>query len=125
VDGLKSINDRFGHSLGDDLLILVARTLVSRTRRGDIIGRLGGDEFAVVLPGTAFAAAEDLAHEFENLLRESVIKTPVGGVPAAASVGVAATDGRRSGVVRLLAHADVDMYRKKKRRKARLARGGE
>jgi diguanylate cyclase (GGDEF)-like protein len=130
VDDLKSINDRFGHSLGDDLLILVAETLASRTRRGDITGRLGGDEFAVVLPGTGINAADDLAREFENLLRQAAIRTPAGTVRAAASVGVAAAsvgvaaaDGRRPAVVRLLANADADMYRKKKRRKARSLKG--
>jgi diguanylate cyclase (GGDEF)-like protein len=118
VDDLKSINDRHGHSLGDAVLAQVADMLASRTRRGDIVGRLGGDEFAVVLPGAGLEAAENLAQELEQLLREAVVDTLAGPVVATASVGVAATDGRRTGVVRLLARADVDMYRRKKRRKS-------
>ena len=118
VDDLKGVNDRHGHSLGDALLAQVAQTISSRIRRGDIVGRLGGDEFAVVLPGAGIDAAENLAHELENLLRQAVVETVSGIVVATASVGVAATDGRRSGVVRLLAQADVDMYRRKKKRKA-------
>ena len=118
VDDLKGVNDRHGHSLGDALLAQVAETLSSRTRRGDIVGRLGGDEFAVVLPGAGRDAAENLAHELEHLLRNAVIETLSGRIVATASVGVAATDGRRMGVVRLLARADVDMYRRKKRRKS-------
>jgi diguanylate cyclase (GGDEF)-like protein len=118
VDDLKGVNDRHGHSLGDVLLAQVAQTLAGRIRRGDIVGRLGGDEFAVVLPGAGIDAAENLAHELEHLLRHAVIETLGGPVVATASVGVAATDGRRTGVVRLLARADVDMYRRKKKRKS-------
>jgi diguanylate cyclase (GGDEF)-like protein len=117
VDDLKAVNDRHGHSVGDALLIEVAQTLTRRTRRGDIIGRLGGDEFAVVLPGAGIDAAENLAHELESLLRNSVIETDTGVLVPSASVGVAASDGKRTGVVRLLARADVDMYRRKRKRK--------
>ena len=125
VDDLKGVNDRHGHSLGDALLAQVAQTIATRIRRGDIVGRLGGDEFAVVLPGAGMDAAEHLALELENLLRNAVVETLSGIVVATASVGVAATDGRRSGIVRLLAQADVDMYRRKKKRKAsRRPRGG-
>jgi len=118
VDDLKRVNDCYGHSVGDEVLARVAATLAARTRRGDIIGRLGGDEFAVVLPGAGAHAAEHLAHELENLLHNAVIDTDEGSLVADASVGVAASDGRRAGVVRLLARADVDMYRRKRRRKA-------
>jgi diguanylate cyclase (GGDEF)-like protein len=117
VDELKRVNDRFGHSIGDALLIRVAETIMTRTRRGDIIGRLGGDEFAVVLPGAGIDAAENLAHELESLFHKSVIETDSGPLVPAASVGVAASEGRRTGVVRLLARADVDMYRRKRKRK--------
>jgi diguanylate cyclase (GGDEF)-like protein len=117
VDDLKRVNDRYGHSFGDELLAQIAQTLAARTRRGDIIGRLGGDEFAVVLPGAGVHAAENLAHELENLFADSAIEGPNGPVVATASVGVAGTDGARTGIVRLLARADVDMYRKKRKRK--------
>ena len=118
VDDLKLVNDRYGHSLGDELLARLAETLASRTRRGDIIGRLGGDEFAVVLPGASVHAAEHLAHELEHLFASAAVDGPTGPVAATASVGVAGTDGARTGIVRLLARADVDMYRKKRRRKS-------
>jgi diguanylate cyclase (GGDEF)-like protein len=117
VDELKRVNDRFGHSMGDALLVSIAQTIMTRTRRGDIIGRLGGDEFAVVLPGAGIDAAENLAHELESLFHKSVIETDSGPLVPAASVGVAASEGRRTGVVRLLARADVDMYRRKRKRK--------
>ncbi len=49
VDGLKAINDRFGHGAGDAALIHVAGVLTANTRRSDVVGRLGGDEFGVLL----------------------------------------------------------------------------
>jgi diguanylate cyclase (GGDEF)-like protein len=117
VDDLKRVNDQHGHSVGDELLVRVAKTLAERTRRGDIIGRLGGDEFAVVLPGATNEAAANLAEELEHLLADAGVESPTGQVAATASVGVAGTGGTRTGIVRLLARADVDMYRKKRDRK--------
>jgi diguanylate cyclase (GGDEF)-like protein len=117
VDDLKRVNDRHGHSVGDELLQRVAQTIAARTRRGDIIGRLGGDEFAVVLPGAAVEAAANLAEELEHLVANGAVEAPTGRVTATASVGVAGSDGARTGIVRLLARADVDMYRKKRKRK--------
>ena len=72
-----------------------------------------------MLPGAGLDAAENLAQELEHILRHAVIETLAGPVVATASVGVAVTAGRRTGVVRLLARADVDMYRRKKKRKTR------
>lgn len=117
VDDLKHVNDEHGHSVGDQVLVRVAETLKARTRRGDIIGRLGGDEFAVVLPGAGPHAAEHLAHELEHLLASASVESPGGPIEASASVGFSSTDAARAGVSRLLAKADVDMYRKKRRRK--------
>jgi diguanylate cyclase (GGDEF)-like protein len=117
VDDLKHVNDRHGHSVGDELLARVAQTLAARTRRGDIIGRLGGDEFAVVLPGATIESAANLAEELEHLFANADVEGAGGPVFVTASVGVAATGGTRTGIVRLLARADVDMYRKKRKRK--------
>lgn len=117
VDDLKRVNDRHGHSVGDELLKRVAQTIAARTRRGDIIGRLGGDEFAVVLPGATVAAAINLAEELEHLLAGTAVEGSGGPVPATASVGIAGTEGVRTSILRLLARADVDMYRRKRRRK--------
>ena len=49
VDGLKSINDRFGHTAGDEALIEVAKLLVASVRKTDCVARLGGDEFGILL----------------------------------------------------------------------------
>jgi diguanylate cyclase (GGDEF)-like protein len=57
LDHFKSINDRFGHALGDEALKLFARTAAANMRAEDAIGRLGGEEFAAVVPGSDMVAA--------------------------------------------------------------------
>lgn len=77
LDGLKAINDRFGHAAGDAALRAVAERLIGHVRASDAAGRMGGDEFAVILAQTngfqAEAKAESLAQEIAAL--------PVEGLP--------------------------------------------
>jgi diguanylate cyclase (GGDEF)-like protein len=61
LDGLKAINDTFGHAAGDAALIHVAEVLLAHTRSSDVIGRLGGDEFGVLLTRADEAAAHSKA----------------------------------------------------------------
>jgi diguanylate cyclase (GGDEF)-like protein len=60
VDDFKGVNDAHGHAVGDQVLRLVARTLLKSLRRTDAVGRLGGDEFALLLPDTDRVGAEHL-----------------------------------------------------------------
>jgi len=60
LDNFKSVNDRFGHSLGDEVLRTIVQRAKSQLRRVDVVARLGGDEFALLLPETAQDEAADL-----------------------------------------------------------------
>jgi diguanylate cyclase (GGDEF)-like protein len=66
LDGLKAINDTFGHAAGDAALIHVAEVLLAHTRRADVVGRLGGDEFGVLLGRADEAAAHSKAQSLSD-----------------------------------------------------------
>ncbi len=72
IDKFKKVNDTYGHQVGDDVIIKLAKTLQKHTRTSDVIFRLGGEEFLVLLPETgvdgAVSVAETLRVEVEKLL---------------------------------------------------------
>jgi len=68
IDCFKEINDKYGHNVGDEILIRVGHTLLRSLRQTDIVGRIGGDEFAAILPDTGQEGAELAARKFADLL---------------------------------------------------------
>jgi diguanylate cyclase (GGDEF)-like protein/PAS domain S-box-containing protein len=122
LDGFKPVNDRLGHTTGDDVLREVAARLRSVVRDSDVIGRFGGDEFIVLCPETDDAQAILIAER----LREAVAR-PMEWLPAgfavSASVGVVihnATGYPRT-TDELLEIADAEMYRAKKNGRNRVS----
>ena len=69
VDGLKEINDRFGHRFGDDTLKFVVDTIQQRVRASDALFRIGGDEFALILVDAKAHAALAVAKEIRSLVK--------------------------------------------------------
>ena len=95
VNGLKAINDRFGHGAGDAALIHVADVLTANTRSSDVVGRLGGDEFAVLL-----ALADEAAALQEGALAgrgDRRRRVPLGGraIPLSVAYGAYGLAARR------------------------------
>ncbi|HUK58890.1 MAG TPA: GGDEF domain-containing protein [Stellaceae bacterium] len=74
VNGLKGINDRYGHAAGDAVLVAVARILVENVRATDVVGRLGGDEMGVLLVQTDQAQAWHKAGELAELIKAHPIE---------------------------------------------------
>ena len=68
LDNFKQINDRFGHKIGDDLLKIVAETMINHLRSTDIVARMGGDEFVVLLPETDADAAQKVIKKLSTFL---------------------------------------------------------
>jgi diguanylate cyclase (GGDEF)-like protein len=112
LDGFKSVNDRFGHAAGDELLKTVGARLVGCVRAVDSVARLGGDEFAVLVEGVSDPAEVDLLCRrlLGDLRRE--IRVAGHGVVVGASIGVALSSGDYDGAG-LLRNADMAMYRAK------------
>jgi diguanylate cyclase (GGDEF)-like protein len=78
LDDFKAVNDEYGHPVGDDVLMAVARTLVGITRRYDVPGRIGGEEFALFLPDTGMVKAKATVARILESVRELEFTTPEG-----------------------------------------------
>jgi diguanylate cyclase (GGDEF)-like protein len=111
LDHFKSINDRFGHAIGDMALHLFGTTASTSTRTTDIVGRFGGEEFVALLPGTiadAKVVGERIRKAFETA------GMTVAGCDLNATVSIGAASGRPgTDIVALLAAADAALYRAK------------
>ena len=73
LNGMKAINDTFGHTAGDQALLKVAHALLENVRESDLVGRLGGDEFGVLLA----QADEETANEKAAILAQAISETPL------------------------------------------------
>jgi diguanylate cyclase (GGDEF)-like protein len=111
LDHFKSINDNFGHAVGDDALRLFAQTVSANMRDNDVVARFGGEEFVAMLPGTildAVIAAERVRLAFE------IAGRAVGAHALEATVSVgAATGTAHADVEELIGNADAALYRAK------------
>jgi diguanylate cyclase (GGDEF)-like protein len=111
VDGLKGINDGYGHHAGDEVLRFVAELARETCRAVDVAGRYGGDEFVFVLPSTELADAVALAERFRERLTGHLSSRSAGPLPVTASIGVAEWNSdTMTDPVSLVRQADRGMY---------------
>ncbi|MBK1705046.1 hypothetical protein CKO40_10960 [Halochromatium glycolicum] len=110
MDHFKLINDQHGHQVGDQVLIYLAKVLMSNTRAVDVVGRWGGEEFLVIAPNTDLAQAARLAEKLRAAIAASELPT-VGSKTA--SLGVAsynAGDDQES----IIGRGDAALYKAKR-----------
>ena len=112
LDGLKMINDTFGHLAGDEALIQVAELLVGGVRRSDVVARIGGDEFGILLAH----ADETNAHETAARLADQIAGCDFthngDALPLSVAIGVGMI-GPDDCAETIMARADEEMYRRK------------
>jgi len=117
IDDFKKINDRFGHAIGDDILVSLAHSMRSCTRESDTACRLGGDELVIFMPGIskdkAFHAAERIRVHFET---ESMRIIDGQSISATISLGIVDLQGNES-AESFIERADAAMYAAKQRGK--------
>ena len=108
LDGFKQVNDRYGHGVGDGLLIAVAERLRGELRDADLVARMGGDEFAVLLTDAGPADGDAVVDRLAAALRRPF---PVDGhdLLVCGAIGIADATGG-AGPVEVLRRADVAMY---------------
>lgn len=116
IDRFKAVNDRFGHSVGDELIRRIARVLRDDLRAFDMVARLGGDEFLVVMPQTSPDEAGHVAERLRTRVAGTEIETPDGPFATTLSIGVAIRPtavGETGSAEALLMAADAALYRAK------------
>ena len=112
LDGLKMINDTFGHRAGDEALIQVANLLSSGVRRSDIVARIGGDEFAILLENAHDENAHDTATRLVNLISSSELVYEGEVLPLSVAIGVGMINAEDTPEA-VIDRADEEMYRRK------------
>ncbi len=109
LNGLKLVNDAYGHDVGDEMLKSAAALLHSAIRSEDIVGRWGGDEFVMILPQTGHDALEDICRRIEA----ATAGISVRDVPISLALGWAVKEESDENLLQVLNEAEDDMYRNK------------
>lgn len=123
LDHFKTVNDRYGHAVGDLVLTRSTRVIASKLRAGDVLGRLGGEEFAVLLKGASREDASIIAEGIRQAVADLDIETPAGHtLRVTVSIGVAPAEGLAGKYLHaLLLDADKALYQAKSAGRNRVA----
>lgn len=115
IDHFKSINDQFGHRVGDAVLRKIAETCQAALRAEDVSGRLGGEEFGFILPETDETGACEVAEKIRRTVAELSVNHPENDttIRCTCSIGIITLSGGESDHEELLSLADAALYKAK------------
>jgi diguanylate cyclase (GGDEF)-like protein len=120
IDNFKSINDRHGHSTGDEILKMVAHTIRDAVRSMDVVARYGGEEFAVILPHTTKRDAYDIAERMRRGVEKDAMFTDTIELHPTVSIGIAEFPHDAGSIDEIVNKADQAMYMAKRLGKNRV-----
>jgi diguanylate cyclase len=120
IDHFKSINDRYGHPAGDEVIRKVAEILRESLRGDDVPGRYGVEEFGMLLPDTPEAGAEVIAERIRGRIERTALGRP--GLRATASIGIAEVGAYDVDYTMWISQADRALYAAKERGRNRSVR---
>lgn len=116
IDNFKTINDTYGHLIGDKIIIEVASRLQKQVRSYDKIGRYGGDELLLVLPGLSRQDAKTIAERLRKSVCAKKIQTDAGTIDTTVSLGVSIFDkASKPSTKRIIEESDHALYMAKER----------
>jgi len=117
VDDFKMVNDRYGHKVGDDVLIYVAKHLLNMTRGSDIVARFAGDEFILILPNTPLKESNDFAKRLKSFFFHHPLDLEGTPIRVSISLGLSCIEeGVDNDSMSLLKKADAMLYEAKKKK---------
>jgi two-component system, cell cycle response regulator len=120
IDNFKSINDRFGHPVGDEVIVAVGKAIAEECRGGDLAARYGGEEFAVLLPGAGVANATGVAERIRGRIASIGFNFSYDDFEVTGSFGVACRQQPQGCVRELVGQADRALYLAKRNGKNRV-----
>jgi diguanylate cyclase (GGDEF)-like protein len=116
-DDLKSVNDQFGHAVGDQLIITIAQVIQESLRRTDFLARFGGDEFVAILTETPGDSAVEVAERIRASVENTSFSAAGKRVASTLSIGIACFNRSTDSCEAIMAEADKKLYESKRKGK--------
>jgi diguanylate cyclase (GGDEF)-like protein len=110
IDYFKLINDNFGHQVGDEMIVHLAKLARDSKRECDVLARIGGEEFALLLPETDLPQAQFVAERLRSEVAANSLVVASRSIPATISIGVATSVAAMNGISDLMKAADQALY---------------
>jgi diguanylate cyclase (GGDEF)-like protein len=115
IDNFKSINDRFGHIISDNVLVEMANIFLGNARNIDTIVRWGGEEFAIILPNTSYLEAHRVGEKIRQSVEGHSFFTENSRFNITISIGICSTD-KEIGIDQFINNTDKALYKAKEKK---------